>query len=265
MIVRHPVRALTGSIRGPRHGGASAYTAGVPRPAHAYRSLSQPARLRLLHEIQRHPGVLARDLADRLSVPINTVRDHLAVLVAEGLIVGEPQHRATRGRPSIAYRPIVDGAENATAARRIVDAERRGALLRATIGEAPHRHANDDAAVRQLDVVYEHLDEVGLQPRIDEDALTIELTPCTLYAADDDYETACRVHACLVKDLLRQASGPLSLDGVEPFVTPSHCRLTLQHGQGGVSSEGSGPRTGDGASHSRDTVRNGMATAATGG
>ena len=202
----------------------------MPRRAHAYRSISQPTRLRLLHEVQRRPGLLAQDLAARLSAPLTTVRDHLAVLAAEGLIVGEPQHRGTRGRPAIAYRPVVTREESPRAAKRIADAERRGALLRATIGEPPRSAADDEAAVRQLDVVYEHLDEVGLQPRIDEDALAIELAPCALYAADDDYETACQVHACLVKDLLRQASGPLSLDRVEPFVTPTRCRLTLRRG-----------------------------------
>ncbi|UGS28374.1 helix-turn-helix domain-containing protein [Microbacterium resistens] len=212
----------------------------MPRPAHAYRSISQPARLRLLHEIQRHPGVLARDLADRLSTPINTVRDHLAVLVREGLIVGEPQHRATRGRPAIAYRTVVDHTESIPAARRITDAERRGALLRATIGGAPRRPALDEDVLRQLDVVYEHLDEVGLQPRIDEDALTVELTPCALYAADDNYETACQVHACLVRDLLRQTAGPLVLNEVVPFFSPSLCLLTLRHGRAEETPAGAG-------------------------
>lgn len=207
----------------------------MPRHTHAYRSLTQPARLHLLREIQRRPGVLAEDLADRLGSPLNTVRDHLKVLLDEGLIVGDPQRRASRGRPAIAYRPVTDPAESETAAKRATDAARRGALLRSTIGE-PAPGGLDEQAVRQLDVVYEHLEDVGLQPRVDDrpgadaGALAIELTPCALYAGGDEYETACEVHAALVRDLLRQSSGPLSLSGVEPFSTPTRCHLTLRDG-----------------------------------
>ena len=104
-------------------------------------------------------------------------------------------------------------------------AQERGALLRAvteTSGTA------DGAAQSQIDVLYEHFDDAGLQPDVDESTLTFALAPCNYHdAIDQDQSLVCAVHARLVGDVLRQVEGPLALKRLDPFLTPHSCRVQL--------------------------------------
>jgi len=181
--------------------------------------------MRLLQAIQRMPGRRAAELAEECGIPVNTVRDHLQVLEREGLVRGEAIPTNSRGRPPIGFHAVQDAATSAVAGERIAAARRRGALLRATIGEAP---AVDAAAQGQLDVLYEHLDDAGLEPELDDAALAFELAPCRFHdLIDDDPALVCSVHARLVADVLHQAGGPLAVGRLEPFVTEHRCRLSL--------------------------------------
>ena len=102
----------------------------------------------------------------------------------------------------------------------------RGALLRATTGAADGRL--DEASAAQIDVLYEHLEDAGLEPVVDEAALTFELTPCPyLDLLDADRALVCSMHARLAGDVLRQVDGPLALERLDPFVTEDRCRLAL--------------------------------------
>jgi DNA-binding IclR family transcriptional regulator len=58
----------------------------MARRTEDFRGLTQPSRLRLMAEIQAQPGLLLRELAERTGLHENTVRDHLVVLEAEGLL-----------------------------------------------------------------------------------------------------------------------------------------------------------------------------------
>ena len=203
-----------------------AYDRGVPRRVGDFRGLTQPSRVRLLRAIQREPGRRANELADECEIPLNTARDHLRVLEVEGLIRGETRRAGGRGRPPLVFHPVREAASNSAAGERVAAARRRGSLLRAALGTA---QAEVDSAVAQLDVIYEHLDDVGLEPVIDEDALTFELTPCRFHdLIDVDQSLVCSMHAGLVRDVLRQVDGPLALRRLDPFVTAHQCRLVLE-------------------------------------
>jgi predicted ArsR family transcriptional regulator len=196
--------------------------------------------MRLLHAVQREPGRRASELADECELPLNTARDHLRVLEGEGLVRGEARATGTRGRPPLVFHPVREVGSNAAARERIVGARRRGALLRAATGAGAA--ASDDGAVAQLDVLYEHLDDAGLEPVVDEGALTVDLTPCPYHdLIDVDQALVCSMHARLAGDVLRQVDGPLALQRLDPFVTEHRCRMVLaRRGKaGGADARGS--------------------------
>lgn len=198
----------------------------MPRQAHDFRGLTQPRRLRLLDSIQRNPGRAAGMLSAETGIPLNTVRDHLRVLQDEGLIRSETQHTGGRGSPAIVFHPVGAGASNHVAQARVEGASKRGRLLRAITREAPA--ILDDAALRQVDVLFEHLDDAGLSPVVDERELRFDLTPCRYHRLiEEDQELVCGVHERLVHDVLLHSAGPLVVKSLEPFVTAHACRLHL--------------------------------------
>jgi predicted ArsR family transcriptional regulator len=96
---------------------------------------------------------------------------------------------------------------------------------------APELDPSDDLgpdATHQLDALYEHLDDAGLQPEVDESRLTVGLLPC-LYQdlIDEDRPLVCSVHAKLVRHQLEQVHGPLELAQLHPFVEKDRCLLVL--------------------------------------
>ena len=183
-------------------------------------------RLQLLRSIQRVPGRRAGEIASECGIPLNTVRDHLRVLEAEGLIRSETLQVGTRGRPPVVFHPVRESSSSAAASARVDGAATRGRLLRAV--SEPDASSLDAAARRQVEALYEHLDDAGLDPTVDEATLSFELAPCRYHdMIDEDRALVCGVHARLVQDVLRQADGPLALRRLEPFVDAHSCRLQL--------------------------------------
>ena len=198
----------------------------MPRRAHDFRGLTQPRRLQLLEAIQRVPGRRAGELASECGIPLSTVRDHLRVLEDEGLIRSETVQVGVRGRPPVVFQPVRESASSEAASARVEGAETRGRMLRAvTRTETP---ALEPDAARQLDVLYEHLDDAGLDPAVDEKTLAFDLAPCRYHdMIDEDRALVCGVHARLVQDVLLHTEGPLELERLQPFVTAHQCRLLL--------------------------------------
>lgn len=197
----------------------------MPRRSHDFRGLTQPRRLRLLGAIQQTPGHSAGTLAEKLGIPLNTARDHLRVLEDEGLIWGETSHAGGRGRPRVVFSPVLDATSSAAAQTRVEGARTRGRMLRAVAGDDSRL---DSEALRQVDVLYEHLDDAGLNPIVDEDALRFDLAPCRYHGLlNTDQELVCGVHAQLVRDVLHQGDGPLEVLRLDPFVTTHTCQLLL--------------------------------------
>ena len=77
----------------------------MTRRVDAYRGLSQPSRLRIMHELLVTPGQSLADLAAVTGLHENTLRDHLHVLESEGFVVRRTEHRGTRGRPRDNFDP----------------------------------------------------------------------------------------------------------------------------------------------------------------
>ena len=200
----------------------------MPRRVDDYRGLTQVSRLRLLQAVQRKPGRRLSDLAEAAGVHINTARDHLRVLEDEGLVVSAPVDTGRRGRPPLGYSPVTRAEHSPQAQRRAEEARSRGSALRCIDPGLDHRDDLGDDAVHQLDALYEHLDDAGLEPELDERELTVGLLPC-LYQEliDTERPLVCSVHAKLVRHQLEQVGGPLELRTLHPFVAPDRCILTL--------------------------------------
>lgn len=210
----------------------------MPRRVEDFRGLTQRSRLRLLHAVQRLPGRLLQELAEETGLPLNTARDHLRVLEGEGLVARAPVETGRRGRPPNGYSPVRRTEHSLVAEQRARAAQERGEVLRGLDPELDHRDVLGDEAVHQLDALYEHLEDAGMEPEVDERDLTIGLLPC-LYEEMIDAErpAVCSVHARLVRDQLEQVPGPLELRRLHPFVGPERCVLVLgRHGEAAPSS-----------------------------
>lgn len=184
--------------------------------------------MRLLRAIQRTPGILLTELAETAGLHVNTTREHLRVLEDEGLIRSEPRPTGERGRPPIAFHPVRDTEGSPVAARRVAAATASGDAMRRF---APDLDSGADLgadAAHQLDALYEHLEDAGLEPELDQQDLTMTLAPCPyLRAVEEDRPLVCAVHARLVHDVLAQVPGPIELRRLDPFVTSHSCVIAL--------------------------------------
>jgi len=181
-----------------------------------------------LGEVRAAPGSTVKVLAERAGLHVNTAREHLQALQDEGLIAAEPKPIGTRGRPPAIYRPVDDPALNAAARRRVERARENGELLRQMLPEADRTEGLSEAAVHQLDTLYEHLDDAGLEPDLDESSLKADITPCPYYRiVGEDQELACAVHARILRDTLALVPGPLKLRELRPYAGPEHCVVQL--------------------------------------
>lgn len=196
----------------------------MPRRRTDFRGLADPSRIRLLRRIQSAPGSTVKVLAEHTGLHVNTVREHLQALADEGLVTAEAAHTGGRGRPPTTYRPVVDPATSSAAQERVERAWERGDTLRRILPPDTTSAELGEAALHQLDTLYLHLDDSGLEPVVDEQSLEVDLVPCPFYRIlDEDPQLACAVHAQLLRDTLAQAPGPLRLRELRPFVGPATC------------------------------------------
>lgn len=203
----------------------------MPRPTHAYRGLAQPSRLQVAALVMEQPGISLVELSEKTGLHANTLRDHVRVLTSEGIIRSEVEHRAMRGRPRALFYPMDAGVENEAAQRRIEQAKKHGDLLGRIMPETESdpELALEPDAVHQLDALYEHLDEVGLDPRVAERDLEVALRPCAFHTLVDNHrEALCRVHEGLIREVLDRAGGPVEIDRLLPLVSAHRCELVLR-------------------------------------
>lgn len=205
------------------------YDQSMPRRIEDYRGLKQASRVRLLHAVQKIPGRKLDELAETAGIHINTAREHLHLLEEEGLIVSRPISTGTRGRPPVVFDPVQQSGLNSRADRRAHDSQSTGDLLRRLYPSPEGTPVLDTDSQHQVDTLFTHLDDVGLEPVLDEDGLGITLMPCTFHdlLLEESAAVVCSVHARLIQDHLSQVPGSLQMERLLPFVTPHECRVTL--------------------------------------
>lgn len=201
----------------------------MPRRVTDFRGLAETSRVRLLGAVQDAPGSTLKELVDRTGLHLNTARDHLGRLADEGLVAVGTRPPTGRGRPAAVYSPVVDPASNPAAEQRVIRSRKTITRLRATIPAADEDATLGRQAAQQLDVLYEHLSDTGLEPEPAEDPLQVKLVPCPFFRiVSEDQEFACEVHRQLLRDTLAQVPGPLALDELEPFTEPRQCLVRLR-------------------------------------
>lgn len=200
----------------------------MPRRKVDFRGLAETSRVRLLGAVQAAPGSTLKELSEQTGLHVNTAREHLDTLVEEGLVAVGTRHRQVRGRPPSVYSPVTDPADSPSAQERVARARKTTSRLHPIM-------ADDDGdvlgqrAAQQLDMLYEHLADTGLEPESAGDVLEVTLVPCRSFRlVHEDPDFACEVHRRLVRDTLGQVAGPIELEELAPFTEPNLCRLRLR-------------------------------------
>ncbi|MFT4214812.1 MAG: ArsR family transcriptional regulator [Microbacterium sp.] len=208
------------------------------RPA-GYSAISSYSRVEILHLVQERPQRTIAEIATATKLHPNTVREHLQRLADEGYVVAATEHRTTRGRPRVLY-SAADGVRTSSPVqrRKARDAAARGDLMRRVLPNAassaipadgaPHHAPLDTVALHQVDALVDDLFDAGFEPLVDEDRLTVDLTPCAHARAQAEHrDVLCRVHLELMQSVLQAAGGPLTVEGMRPSCDPSTCVVQL--------------------------------------
>lgn len=192
-----------------------------------YSAISSYSRVEILHLVQDQPRRTVTELVAATGLHPNTVREHLQRLIDDGYVVNETEHRTTRGRPRVLY-SAADGtrASSPVQQRKVRAAAARGDLMRRVLPGSGGSLAPD--ALHQIDALVEDLVDAGFDPLVDEDTLTVDLTPCAQAAAQAEHrDVLCSVHLGLMQAVLTEAGGPLQVDGIQPSCDPRACVVQL--------------------------------------
>ncbi len=195
----------------------------------AYSAISSYSRVEILHLLQDRPQRTIAELCEATGLHANTIREHLQRLIDGGYVVPQTERRTTRGRPRVLYSAAgTEAGSSPVARRKVAEAARRGDLMRRVLRVGNGGPLAPDA-VHQLDALVEDLSAAGFDPLVDEDELTVDLTPCTHAAADDEGRRSmrCAVHLNLMQSVLAEAGGPLAVDGMRPSCDPTQCVVQL--------------------------------------
>lgn len=208
-------------------------------PSHRqHRVLGGRTRSRLLG-VLRAAGVPlgVRDLAERVGLHPNSVRDQLGQLVAAGLVERQTGAPAGRGRPSLRYRALATTDEDAAPyrelARVLADELARGPHVtegaaaagerwgRALVADRPPAADSTEAFQRLVTL----LDDAGFAPEPGGSLHEpIRLHRCPFGAlARDRSDVVCSVHLGLMQGALRGLDAPLEAVRLQPFVRPDLC------------------------------------------
>ncbi|WP_217181009.1 ArsR family transcriptional regulator [Streptomyces sp. AC495_CC817] len=177
--------------------------------------ISSYSRVQILHLVQSRADRTIGELCDATGLHANTVREHLQRLIDGGYVIAQPERRTTRGRPRTLYSAATGtpGASSPVAKDKAKAAAQRGDLMRRMLPATASELGRE--ADCQLDALIEHLEESGFEPVVDDERLTVDLSPCPHAAArPEDRPLLCQVHLSLMQGVLAEAGGPLTAECV---------------------------------------------------
>lgn len=200
-----------------------------------HRALADPTRERILDLLRAAGGPLTvAELASPLDLHPNTVRFHLQLLAETDFVVSAPERTGGRGRPPLrfsavpaeaeqehallaaslasALEPLPDGSEIAAAAGR-----RRGGMMVERL--EPDCDLDDEACIEQVASL---LRRRGFAPETTENELVMNRCPFR-ELAERCPRVVCSFHAGLIDGALEELGCGVSLEVLEPWVTPTTC------------------------------------------
>lgn len=192
---------------------------------HGYSPISSESRVRILAMLIERPDRTIDELTTATGLHANTVREHLQRLTESGFVMQTAEHRTTRGRPRTLYR-AASGDESPIIQRKAEEAARRGDMMRRVMPDVDS--SLNPREQHQIDAVVEHLEESGFDPVIDEEQLTVDLTPCLHSPGDEVSGARCSVHMNLIQNVLIAAGGPLQVQGMRTVCDPHDCVIQLK-------------------------------------
>lgn len=198
-----------------------------------YRTLSSLSRVQLLFVLQRQGERTADELAAEVELHHNTVREHLQRLVEDGFVLARSEDRKTRGRPKMFYSARTGHEDlDDIGERKLESAQNRADLFkRVLLGQninEPLEESADEEISDQLEILEDHLDQVGFDPEMDHANLEVNLFSCPFKSMVKEHqEMVCAVHLGLIDMMLAITQGPLKADQLHPFATPGVCKLHL--------------------------------------
>lgn len=198
-----------------------------------------PTRAEVLHHLRLAGRPLpVAEIAAAVGLHPNTTRFHLDALTASDLIIRTVEPRDQPGRPKVLY---------AAASVHRVDhyQDLAAAMVRHVVGDLPDRaeriHAAGQAWGEQLRIerdpagtqpplerLVQVMADLGYEPDyVESPSPTVVLQPCPfLSLVGEDPDIICGLHLGLAHGLMG-TDASWDVVGIEPFATPSTCRLHL--------------------------------------
>ncbi len=209
-----------------------------------HRALSDPSRVRILQALQETETPLdARELGTRVGLHWNTVRSHLRVLAAAGLVSARREQRTRPGRPRVLYQAAAEPLdERALASYRLLvqilashlagseqdpsaGAEEAGRLWGAQLVRRPPPPTTISKQ-ETIDQVVRLHQQYGFKPQLRraKNGQEIVLKRCPLQEVATTYQTViCPVHLGLMRGALTELGTGVETDWLEPFAEPDAC------------------------------------------
>lgn len=223
-----------------------------PSPIEVHKALADDTRYRC-YRFLRLSGrpVTVRELSNRLSLHVNTLRPHLRRLEDAGLVTSEVQRGATSvGRPQTVYSAVDREGREGRDFRLLADIlsgqitgarqrERAAATAREwgayLVGRSAPRPGARTPSGPNLAVLQEALAEAGFDPRFrrrGQSRVDIALRDCPFRDLLDEHrELVCSLHRGLLEGMLAASRPPMHLETFEPLADRSTvCRLSAVRG-----------------------------------
>jgi predicted ArsR family transcriptional regulator len=187
----------------------------------------------------------ASSLARTLGLHVSTIRWHLRVLAATGLVTRDVEQRVRPGRPRAFYRPAAAALADADApgllagilADSLARADADPARL---VEEAGRARGRSLAGLRPLDrrptgegstaELLALLAGLGFEPRLERhrSGACVLMQPCPFgHVASTHPLLVCPAHLGLMRGFLDAMAAPVDVERLEPFVEPDLCRARL--------------------------------------
>jgi predicted ArsR family transcriptional regulator len=191
------------------------------------------ARIQAVIEASSEPLSVDR-IVELTGLHHNTVRGHLDVLLALGVIGREPAGSAGRGRPRWLYRSTPSTASpfqflaqaltvQLARADSVEIAEGAAERWASALPELPLAFSPDEAVAETTDA----LNRLGFNAEASPVGDAISLTGCPYAELVDDNPVICDIHTALVVRLLDQTGQPVELEAMEVWARRDMCVARL--------------------------------------
>ena len=209
-----------------------------------HRALSDPSRVRILEALQEAETPLdARELGTRVGLHWNTVRSHLRVLAAAGLVSARREQRTRPGRPRVLYQAAAEPLEERALASyrllvqilasQLAGSERDPSARAEEAGRAWGAHLigkpppfTSISKQETIDEVIRFHEQAGFRPELRraKSGQEIVLKHCPFQQVATSYQSViCPIHLGLIRGALAELGTGIEADSLEPFAEPGAC------------------------------------------